>query len=239
MVQSKVKAFFDRPDYLKNSSDRIAIRSILVSKFLGAQSDVSILDIGCGDGSLSLPLLNEKNQLTLVDISGNMIHEVSKRIPPHLTNHVRLINDTFESVSDDLRFDIVLCVGVLAHVPDVASLLQKIATVLKPGGLLVIETTPNPYPIGKVLYPYYYLRQLLSGTKLEYTKNRITVDNLIQDAKSIGLNFLESVRYSFPLPGMSHWSHELKMRYTFFTLENRLMSKLGTEYIMLFQRKIS
>ena len=34
MSKDKVKLFFNRLDYLKNSSDRIAIRAQLVKKFL-------------------------------------------------------------------------------------------------------------------------------------------------------------------------------------------------------------
>lgn len=239
MTQDKVKIFFDRPDYLKNSSDRIAIRSQIVKQFLGERSGVKILDIGCGDGSLSLPLLNESNHITLVDISDQMIAQARKNIPAPLIQNVALINGSFELVSEDSRFDIILCVGVIAHVPNVELLWRKIATALKPGGLLIIETTPNPYPIGKLLFPYYFIRNRLSGRSARYSKNRVKVANLLESAKGIGLELLNSTRYSFPLPGMTHWSHEAKMRYTLFTLNNSFASRFGSEHIFLMQRNVA
>ncbi len=236
MSQDRVREFFNQPGYLKNSSDRISIRADLVKQFLGARSNVRILDIGCGDGSLSLPMLSASNRITFVDISENMMEKVGRRVPDSLKDNATLINDSFELVSDDDRYDIVICVGVIAHVPDVCRLWQKIATVLKPGGLLIVETTPNPYPLSKFLFPYYYIRRKLTGQAPSYPKNRLKVVDLLASATAIGLVKKEHVRYSFPLPGMSHWSHKMKMRYTLFTLNNTLMSRLGSEHVFLFQR---
>lgn len=236
MSQDKVREFFNQPGYLKNSSDRISIRADIVKQFLGTRANVSILDIGCGDGSLSLPMLSESNSITLVDISENMIEKVGQRVPAALKSNVTLINDSFELVSDDDRYDIVICVGVIAHVPNVSRLWGKIATVLKPGGLLVVETTPNPYPLGNLLLPYYFIRRKLTGQAPGYAKNRLKVGDLLASATSIGLEQKAHVRYSFPLPGMSHWTHAMKMKYTLFTLKNPLMSQLGSEHIFLFQK---
>jgi 2-polyprenyl-3-methyl-5-hydroxy-6-metoxy-1,4-benzoquinol methylase len=236
MSQNKVREFFNQPGYLKNSSDRISIRASIVRQFIGTPTNVRILDIGCGDGSLSLPILTESNRITLVDISENMIDKAGQRVPAALRSNVTLINDSFERVNADDRYDIVICVGVIAHVPDISRLWHKIATVLKPGGLLVVETTPNPYPLGNLLRPYYYLRRKLTRQAPSYAKNRIKVRDLLAGANAIGLQQKEHIRYSFPLPGMSHWSHAMKMRYTLFTLNSPVMSRIGSEHILLFQR---
>ena len=238
MMEEKVKDFFDQPDYLKNSSDRIAIRAQIVRQFLGNRSSVKILDIGCGDGSLSLPLLDETNHLTLVDISEQMIVQVRKNIPIQLTNNVEIINGSFELVSDASKFDIVICVGVVAHVSDVELLWKKIAAVTKPDGFLIIETTPNPFPIGRLLSPYYYIRNRLSDKTPRYAKNRLKVKDLLKSARRNDFEPINSVKYSFPLPGMSHWSHETKMRYTLFTLNNTFASFLGSEHIYFMQKNV-
>lgn len=236
MDQDKVKLFFNNSEYLKNSSDRIAIRSMVVQDFLGETVNLNILDIGCGDGSLSLPLLKESNRLTLIDLSDAMIRKVKERIPENLASNVTLINDSFEAVDDNVKFDVVLCVGVIAHVPDVATLLKKIDTVLKPGGRLIVETTPNPYPIGKLFFPYYFLRNLIFKDAPKYSKNRMKIKDLLAQTDIIGLKKLRAVRYSFPLPGMSHWPQSLKFRYTLMTLTNPLLSRIGSEHIFLLKR---
>lgn len=236
MDQDKVKLFFNNSEYLKNSSDRIAIRSMVVQDFLGETDNLNILDIGCGDGSLSLPLLKASNRLTLIDLSDAMIRKVKERIPENLASNVTLINDSFEAVDDNVKFDVVLCVGVIAHVPDVAALLKKIDTVLKPGGRLIVETTPNPYPIGKLFFPYYFLRNLIFKDAPKYSKNRMKIKDLLAQTDIIGLKKLRAVRYSFPLPGMSHWPQSLKFRYTLMTLTNPLLSRIGSEHIFLLKR---
>lgn len=237
MLESNVKLFFNKLDYLKNSSDRIAIRSKIVKKFLGNLSHKAILDIGCGDGSLSLQFLNETNQLTLVDISDNMLAMVKDKIPKQFASNIELINDSFDAISDGKEFDVIICVGVVAHVPSVNALFSKISAVLKPGGLLIIETTPNPYPIGKLLLPYYFLRSLLVLDNPKYAKNRLKVSKLKSHSISIGLECLQTIRYSFPLPGMTHWPQSWKLKYTLFTLNNPLMARLGSEHIFLMKKQ--
>jgi 2-polyprenyl-3-methyl-5-hydroxy-6-metoxy-1,4-benzoquinol methylase len=236
MAENNVKLFFNKLDYLKNSSDRILIRSNLVKNFLGELHGVNILDIGCGDGSLSLQFLNDSNHLTLIDISDKMLEKVKDRVPSDLSDNIRIINDSFEAVNDEEQFDVIICVGVIAHVPVVEALFEKIAKVLKPNGILIIETTPNPYPIGKLLYPYYYLRSLIAGQLPKYNKNRLKVSELMSYASNMNLQHEKTVRYSFPLPGMSHWPQSLKLRYTLFTLNNAFVSRFGSEHIFLFKK---
>lgn len=236
MSDDRVKLFFNKLDYLKNSSDRILIRSNLVKNFLGNLHQSQILDIGCGDGSLSLRYLNQTNSITFVDVSDKMLEKVKERVPNELLGNVTLVNAPFETVIFDKQFDVVLCVGVIAHVTSVDKLFNGIDKVLKPGGMLILETTPNPYPIGKFLFPYYFLRNLLLGSSARYSKNRLKVAELMRIAFSMNLSLLRSVRYSFPLPGMSHWPKSIKLKYTLFTLNNSLMSKFGSEHVFLFKK---
>ena len=236
MTDNKVKFFFNNSDYLKNSSDRISIRSTLVKEFLGDINNARILDIGCGDGSLSLQFLNKTNSITFVDISDKMLERVREKVPLDLVSNALLINDSFDAVSDDDFFDIVICVGVIAHVPSVDLLFNKIAKTLKKNGLLILETTPNPYPIGRFILPYYFLRDLIFGSLPKYHKNRLKIADLLKATKSRGFEQLRTIRYSFPLPGMSHWPQSLKLRYTLFTLNNKLMSRFGSEHIFLFKK---
>lgn len=236
MVDNKVKNFFNKSDYLKDSSDRIKIRSFVVREFLGDINNVVILDIGCGDGSLSLQFLRKENAITFVDISDKMLDKVRERVPLDLEDNVSLINDSFDALKDCEVFDIVICVGVVAHVPSVELLFDKISRVLKKNGFLVLETTPNPYPVGRLLFPYYLLRDLIFGSLPKYQKNRLKIADLLSAKKLKGFEQLKTIRYSFPLPGMSHWPQSWKFRYTLFTLNNRLMSRLGTEHIFLFKK---
>ena len=57
-------------------------RSIYTEKFLkllNPEPDWSILDIGCGPGTLALPLAARTRQVTAIDFSGNMLEILKKR----------------------------------------------------------------------------------------------------------------------------------------------------------------
>ena len=49
-------------------------------------------------------------------------------------------------------YDVVLCVGVLAHVPDTEALVGRIACLLKPGGRCVLQFTDAARFLSKLLH---------------------------------------------------------------------------------------
>lgn len=101
-------------------------------------SGVTILDIGCNDGSIGSLLRKKKNIVYGLDIAEHKVKAArkkgikattcdieSKRLPYH--------NDFF---------DVVLLTDVIEHVFDTDRVLEDIYRVLKKGGMLLI-TTPN------------------------------------------------------------------------------------------------
>ena len=131
----RVKNFFDQPFYLERSRRVIAIRSMIVQEFLGPIDHSQILDLGCGDGSLSIPLLRETNEVTMVDLSSRMLEIAASRIPAELRNRVQLINLPLQDFLPSTPYDVVLCIGVLAHVPSIEGAIEKIAQCLRPGAV--------------------------------------------------------------------------------------------------------
>ena len=113
----------------------IRIRTETVQEFTRGRTFQSILDIGCGNGSISLPLLTPERRLTLLDISSNMLATAREKIPTNLINHVELVNEGFMKASfEPGTYDLVLCLGVLAHVDSPADVIAKVARILKPAG---------------------------------------------------------------------------------------------------------
>jgi 2-polyprenyl-3-methyl-5-hydroxy-6-metoxy-1,4-benzoquinol methylase len=115
---AQVKSFFIQPErYLLRSQYNIRIRAEVVKGFVGDTCYGSILDIGCGDGSISLPLLRQDMQLTLLDISRNMLSVARSHIPAAFSDQVQLVNDDFMHAElGPQAYDLILCLGVLAHV---------------------------------------------------------------------------------------------------------------------------
>ena len=101
------------------------------------------LDLGCGDGRLTVEL--EADQLTAADVSALALERARKRLP-----RARLVDldpDTPLPLSD-AAFDLVLCAETIEHVRDVQLLLSEIRRVLRPAGILALST-PAHLPFGR------------------------------------------------------------------------------------------
>jgi 2-polyprenyl-3-methyl-5-hydroxy-6-metoxy-1,4-benzoquinol methylase len=231
-----VKDFFDRPFYLERGRYVIENRILLLRDLLGEVNHAKILDLGCGDGSLSIPFFNATNKFTLVDLSPRMIELAGESIPEYMRDRVKLINAPIDDIESLESYDIVICVGLLAHVPSIDAAINKIAQCMKPGALAVIEFTPNPNPIGKLFLPYYKLRKLLIGDEQGYSTNKIPLKQLLKMASSHSLRFTKQRRHFFPIPTLSRWPSSWVQTYVRFTLKNPIFSRIGTEHIMLFTK---
>jgi ubiquinone/menaquinone biosynthesis C-methylase UbiE len=98
-----------------------------------------ILDLGCGPGSLVNQLRTIPGaQVTGVDLVPEMIRAAQERYPD-----VQFLVDDAESLSfPDGAFDVVLCSGMLHHLPTLTMAMHEILRVLKPNGIIVARE-PN------------------------------------------------------------------------------------------------
>ena len=113
----EVKSYFDTSDYLRRREFDIRIRAETVQDLTREGFFRHILDIGCGNGAISLPLLTKCVDLTLLDISTSMLSLAKDNTKAEFLSKVRLVNDDImHAPLDPQYFDLVLCIGVLAHV---------------------------------------------------------------------------------------------------------------------------
>ena len=90
-----VKSYFEKPSrYLSRQAD-IRIRMDTVKEFTAGANATHLLDIGCGDGSISLPFLNSQTHLTLLDLSSSMASIARSRVPRHLAGNVEVRSENF------------------------------------------------------------------------------------------------------------------------------------------------
>lgn len=114
----------------------------------------SVLDVGCGGGLLSEALAREGAKVTALDLAPELI-EIAKLhlLESGLKVDYRL--QSVESLAEEMpaTFDAITCMEMLEHVPDPASVLRACATLLKPGGKLVVATlnrTPAAFALAIV-----------------------------------------------------------------------------------------
>lgn len=109
------------------------------AKSLSCLSGLRILDIGCGAGLLCEPFARLGAQVIGVDPSPSNIAAARLHADRgHLSIDYRCT--TVEEMDVRERFDVVLAMEVVEHVSDVGLFVKRCASMLKPGGLMVVST---------------------------------------------------------------------------------------------------
>ncbi len=119
--------------------------------------EAKVLDIGCGNGNISLALGSMGYSVTGVDIDQASIDTASSR---NTFSNVRFEVLDANSFSMIDAFDAVVCSEVLEHLHKPYELLESIYRILKPGGVFA-ATVPNGYGPREVLItrPMQWLRR--------------------------------------------------------------------------------
>jgi glycogen(starch) synthase len=117
---------------------------------IGGDGRLRVLDVGGGYGRLAAPLA-EQHDVTLVDVSPEMLAEARERCPPD----VELVQaDARELPFPDESFDVVLALDLLPHLPDLVGGLRALRRVARPEAQVVFDTT-NAVPLWVLAYPRY------------------------------------------------------------------------------------
>jgi len=200
---ASVKSLFEQAGwYLQRWRCAIRLRAETVREFLGDRSFKSILDIGCGEGSISTQLLKPGMTLTLNDLSSTMLALASSRVPEHLADHVDCINEDFSVATLKFQpFDLIVCLGVLAHVESPTATIEKMNSLLVPGGTVIVECTDARHPLTRMAHVYASLGAAF--TRPSYTLNPVTPADVVQMFESRGFTKTATFRHVLPMFGMS------------------------------------
>lgn len=123
-------------DYERHSSHQRAWGSNLIAE-LPLRGDERILDLGCGDGSLTRQLAERvpRGSVLGIDAAAEMLEAAGEKCAPNMVVRHLDINDlTFEA-----EFDVVFSNASLHWVHDHAALLQNIHRALRPGGIVRVQ----------------------------------------------------------------------------------------------------
>jgi ubiquinone/menaquinone biosynthesis C-methylase UbiE len=227
-----VRDFFERPDlYLNRNATTLRLRSVIVRELLGSAAGARILDLGCGDGSLSIQFLHEARQLTLLDRSVGMLEVARQNIPAVHGAKVSMVNaDLLENAGPPERYDVVLCVGVLAHATSMEEVIALIADLLVPGGRAVVQITDHNQLLTRLTRAYWRLRRRLST-------NETRLSSIVDLSSRYGLRLAAIQRYSVVLPGMGHLPAHWLFRYEMFVLRRPALAARGSEILLVLTKE--
>ena len=108
------------------------------------QSGMSILDCGCGPGTITLGLAEAvaPGQAVGIDIESSMVEQANAFAKDRRVINVRFeVADMTDLPYPDDTFDRAFCCAVLEHLPDPVKALKETYRVLKPGGIAAFIKT--------------------------------------------------------------------------------------------------
>lgn len=196
------EVFENAPHYLKSRRLDMMMRIEAVRTFAASIERGHLMDIGCGDGSITLPLLTSTSQLTLLDLSANMLARARQNAPEELIENVAFRNEDFkDAVFDHGSFDLIVTVGVMAHVDSPDEFLRKIKMLLRPGGHVILEFTDAYHFVGRIDRFFGWLKERIAPGK--YSTNRLSARQVMELLERNDFRVLADFRYArLPIPGI-------------------------------------
>jgi trans-aconitate methyltransferase len=127
-------------DYEKHSSAQKEWGGALIEK-LHLCGEEQVLDIGCGDGGLTIMIAARlsRGKVTGIDLSSAMITHAQARYPPSEYPACHFACMDVRTMAYESVFDVAFSNAALHWVPEQDLCLEKVFRALKPGGRLLFQ----------------------------------------------------------------------------------------------------
>lgn len=154
------------PTRLTYIRDQLCARFRRDAKAAKPLAGLDVLDIGCGGGLVCEPLARLGARVTGIDPGAEAIASAKAHAEAGGLDILYETATAEDLVARGQRYDAVLLLEVVEHVPSVPSFLQAVAPLVKPGGLMILSTlnrTLKAYALA-IVGAEYILRWLPVGT---------------------------------------------------------------------------
>lgn len=226
----KVKDFFNETDnYLKNNLV-IALRSRLIKKNLPDLKNKSILDIGCGNGDLTLPYI-KNNKITFLDLSDKMLEIVRSKVSIEYYQNAVFLNIDLDNFNPIEKYDYLFMIGVLAHVNSLELTFSRLAGLMNEDGTLVIQFTNRTNIISLVMRLIFKIQNLFRK-RSDYNLNYTSLQKIIKQLEKNKLEYYYKINYWPVLLGFMLLPEGIRKFIYLKLLNNRLLRPFGSEILL-------
>ena len=140
-------------DTVSNGYDNRALRFFPVSAYamaslLGLKGDEHVLDVACGTGNASLEVARRlpRGRVTAADFSPGMLEQAKRKAAASRIKNIEFVERDMTSLSfPEKTFDAAVCAFGIFFVEDMDRQLAHIASVVKPGGRVMISSFEESY----------------------------------------------------------------------------------------------
>jgi len=176
------RKYINGAPHIKHTSLRKLYGKLVVQTFDGAQKynkTPKVLDLGAGEGSVTLPFLELGARVVAVDISNSQLDALRNKCE-HFRNMLEVrcegIDVTLKDKSEE--YDIIVVNSFLHHVPDYMGMIREAVTVLSPYGQFFSFQDPLRYDtVGKITATFstlaYFSWRVFKGDVIGGLKRRI------------------------------------------------------------------
>jgi len=175
----------------------------------------NILEIGSGAGRFTEYISKYAKNCVSLDLSSSIFYNVAKN-----NNNITLIKANFINLIPNIKFDIVICRGVLQHTPNPTSYLLKLFEFIDNNGYVFFDIYPTP-KLG-LFHPKYLIWRPLIQNLITYDKYEIFLNKnikiLLKIKRFVKLLFFNSNFISDLL--LPVWDYKDKYRLNEEQLEN-------------------
>src|SRR5215469_12907287 len=108
----------------------------------GITAGMSVLDVGCGPGDVSLiaaGLVGETGRVLGIDSSADMLQVAQARAQAAGLAHVSFLAADLRTLTLDQSFDALVGRFILMHLPEPEAVLRRLVRSVRPGGIVAFQ----------------------------------------------------------------------------------------------------
>ena len=118
-----------------------------LSEFMDV-GDISVLEVGCGEGGNLLPFVRRGCRVVGVDLSEQRVRQAESFFSRECAAGTFVCDDVMHYRGDGRLFDLIVCHDVVEHIPEKGKMLLALKRLLAPGGRLFVAFPAWQMPFG-------------------------------------------------------------------------------------------